>query len=362
MQVGIIDADLLDNGTRFPNLALLKLSGYHKELGDNIYLLEDYKNIEEYDKIYVGKVFTKTKIPLEVFDHKHCTFGGSGFGDNNIDLKYDIEHHMPDYSLYDTFIKNQIQNGKKESNFKNYRVASIGFTTRGCFRKCDFCINKKYDKVFLHSHVSEFLDVNRKVICLLDDNFLGFHDWEKILDEIELTNKRFQFKQGLDIRLMDIKKAQRFAESKYFEDFIFSFDDYEDRDIIEEKLKLWRNYTHRESKIYLLCAYKSQDLSDIVEIFERLKIINKYKCAPYVMKYEKYEDSKYRDLYVQISRWCNQVSMYKKKSFREYCYLSQKYDCHTSNLGMSMRTMLAFEKEHPDIAKKYFDMKYEDQL
>lgn len=30
MRVGIIDADLLDHGTRHPNLALMKLSGWEK--------------------------------------------------------------------------------------------------------------------------------------------------------------------------------------------------------------------------------------------------------------------------------------------------------------------------------------------
>ena len=43
--IGIIDADLLDNGTRHPNLALMKISGYQKELGNDVTLLEDYYSI-----------------------------------------------------------------------------------------------------------------------------------------------------------------------------------------------------------------------------------------------------------------------------------------------------------------------------
>lgn len=31
MNIGIIDADFLDNGTRHPNLALMKISGYYKK-------------------------------------------------------------------------------------------------------------------------------------------------------------------------------------------------------------------------------------------------------------------------------------------------------------------------------------------
>ena len=64
--------------------------------------------------------------------------------------------------------------------FKEYTDYSIGFLTRGCFRKCQFCVNQKYNHVFLHSPLKEFLDESRKKICLLDDNFLGCKHWKEI--------------------------------------------------------------------------------------------------------------------------------------------------------------------------------------
>ena len=36
MKIGIIDADLLDNGTRHPNLALMKISGFMKSQGNDV--------------------------------------------------------------------------------------------------------------------------------------------------------------------------------------------------------------------------------------------------------------------------------------------------------------------------------------
>jgi len=62
MKIGIIDADLLDNGTRHPNLALMKISGYNKEQGHSVTLLDSYTGLDSYDKIYISKVFNFTNI------------------------------------------------------------------------------------------------------------------------------------------------------------------------------------------------------------------------------------------------------------------------------------------------------------
>ena len=54
MKIGIIDADLIGRKKhRFPNLASMKLSGYHKEKGDTVKLLLDYNKIQEYDLVYI---------------------------------------------------------------------------------------------------------------------------------------------------------------------------------------------------------------------------------------------------------------------------------------------------------------------
>ena len=47
MKIGIIDADLLDNGTWHPNLALMKISGYYKKQNNKIKLLKSYENLKK---------------------------------------------------------------------------------------------------------------------------------------------------------------------------------------------------------------------------------------------------------------------------------------------------------------------------
>lgn len=358
--IGIIDADLIDNGTNFPNLALMKISAYHKGLGNNVVLLESYNRIDEYDRVYISKVFNFTNIPIEVFNKKNIKLGGTGFYfKKTSDLPAIIEHHMPDYHLYDNYVMKQIANGKDPKRFIYYTNCSIGFTTRGCFRKCEFCVNKKYDKPIFHSPVKEFLDNDRQFICLLDDNVLAYEKWESILDDLIATEKPFHFRQGLDIRLLTPKRAEKLSKVKYHGDFIFAFDNIKDKPIIEKKLKLWRQYSKKTTKLYLLCGYYSQDIQDIIDTFERIKILMKYGCNPYIMRYEAYKNSKFKNIYIQLARWCNQPQFYKKMSYREFCEANQFYHKNKDTLCLAYKSMIDFEKEYPKVAEKYFDLKYE---
>ncbi len=361
--IGIIDADLLDNGTRHPNLACEKISGYYKSQGHEVHLITDYSQIEQYDEVFLSKVFDFTKVPIDVFDRQkypNLHIGGTGFFWLDApNLPDKIEHHMPDYSLYDEFIGKEIARGIKPSKYNDYMNCSIGFTTRGCFRKCSFCVNKKYDHVFRHSPVSEFLDKSRKYIYLWDDNVLGFAQWRDIFEELGQTGKAFQFRQGLDIRLMTDEKAQVISKSKYHGDFTFAFDYIKERDIIEEKIKIWQKYTTKVPKLYVLCGYESQDAADIANTFERIKILMKYHCLPYIMRHENYKRSRYRGIYITLARWCNQPNFLKKKSFREYCIANQEYKKNQDTICSSLSSMLTFEHDHPDIAARYFDMKWD---
>lgn len=352
MNIGIIDADLLDRGFRHPNLALMKISGYYKH-ENKVTLLTSYDDIPKYDKVFISKVFDFTKTPdLSVYDN--IEIGGTGFfGVDAEDLPYEIEHHMPDYHLYDDYIQSEIRKGARKSRFNDYKDGSIGFITRGCFRKCPFCVNRKYDKAFKHSNVEEFLDKDRRYIYLWDDNFLAYPNWKEELENLKKTKKSFEFRQGLDLRLMTEEKAKILNAMKYRGDWTFAFDSIKDKDLIEENLKIWKKYCKKTTRLYVLVAYDSQDLQDVINAFERIIILMKYGCIPYIMKYKDYENSEMRGIYITLARWCNQVSLFKKKSFRQYCELDGENKA-------SSRYLREFESKYPDVAKKYFDLRFED--
>lgn len=114
MKVGLIDVD----GHNFPNLALMKISAYHKKRGDQV---EWFFGFNEYDKVYMSKVFTFTEDFNQVINAKEIIKGGTGYGLDN-KLPEEIEHMYPDYELY------------------KIKDTAYGFLTRGCPRGCKFCI------------------------------------------------------------------------------------------------------------------------------------------------------------------------------------------------------------------------------
>lgn len=382
MKIGIIDADLIGREKhRFPNLACEKISGYWKEQKAEVHLLLDYLLPSDYDHIYISKVFTDTEVPPLPTDSKRIHIGGTGFFfDKAPKLPDYIEHHMPDYHLYDEWIdaevlyaENEAKKAGKKFNksafmvqFKEYTDYSIGFITRGCFRKCKFCVNQKYDKVFTHSPLEEFYDPSRKKICLLDDNFFGYPQWKTAMQQLIDTGKPFKFKQGLDERLLTDEKCKMLFNSNYDGDMTFAFDNISDYELIHSKLKLIRKYAPSKSiKFYVLVGFESVDAEDIENFFKRIELLMKYKCLPYVMRYQDknrtpWKESKLKGLYIAIARWGNQPSIFKKMSFRQFCEANQALHKTKNSLCSSMKAMVEFESENPEIAKRYFDLRYDE--
>lgn len=134
MKIGLLD---VDKGKTFPNLALMKISAYHKGRGDDV---EWCIPVTHYDKVYVSKVFGDeyTTYTAYALDATEVVFGGTGFAitvengkevyhkDRDPNLPDEIEHIYPDYDLYPELTQN----------------TAYGFLTRGCCNDCSFCIVK----------------------------------------------------------------------------------------------------------------------------------------------------------------------------------------------------------------------------
>lgn len=428
MKIAIIDADLIGRDKhRFPNLVCMKLSGYYKEFGHDVKLITDYKDLyydesiwidyqsaleehekrfkkhdelnskilcekmspcfrEEnikFDKVFISKVFTDTPIDEDLLTLSNVEYGGTGFFyDKAPKLLDEVEHHMPDYHLYDEWVNERLKEGGKRKDFTYYLDYSIGFMSRGCIRQCSFCVNKNYKSCNVHSHLSEFLDESRSYICLLDDNVLACKDWRNIFEELIATGKKFQFKQGCDERLLTDEKCEiLFNKSKWIGDRIFAFDNIKDREVIERKLKMIRKHTNNQIKFYTFCGYNHDDIGvydekfwvkDIEDLFERIKILMTYGCLPYVMRFKDYVLSPYKGIYINAASWCNQPSLFRKMSFAEYSmargmsnenYKKYKMDFDSyladgNKKGSSWRYYEEFSRKYPEIAEKYFYMKW----
>lgn len=360
MKIAVIDADLIGRKRhRFPNLACMKISAHHKAIGDAVELKTDYDSLAAYDAVYISKVFTDTPVPDAVLKLDNVSYGGTGFYyDKAPCLSVAIEHQSPDYHLYDAWVQEQLKRGGKRSEYAYYTDYSIGFLTRGCFRKCAFCVNQNYDRVAVHSPLNEFLDESRPKICLLDDNFFGSPHWKEMLLELQQTGRPFQFKQGLDERLLTDEKCALLFASKYDGDYIFAFDNVADADIIEKKIILARKYTNAVLKFYCFCGFDRSGKwdadfwqQDIFDLLFRIRLLMRHRCLPYVMRFARYSESPYRGMYVTLARWCNQPGFFKKKSLREFADANgEKSACY--------KYVRDFEENHPEAAL-YFDMKFE---
>ena len=212
MKIGLIDADLMwqkrANGRRygktkadiFPNLAIMKLSAWHKQQGDEV---EWYFGLKHYDRVYVSKVFSTTPESTDMINADEVIRGGSGYAIQLIDgrevwngndrpLPPEVEHMMPDYSLY-PMVKD----------------TAIGFLSRGCPRGCHFChvAAKEGRRSYKMADLSEWWSGQRN-ICLCDPNILACREWRDLLGQLADSKARVDINQGMDARLLTVEKVE----------------------------------------------------------------------------------------------------------------------------------------------------------
>lgn len=399
--IAIIDADIVGKKKhRFPNLCCMKLSAYHKSLGNSVVLKTDYDGLEAFDKVYISKVFTDTVVPGEQEDktnknsenisewyanneflkQPNIEYGGTGFFyDKAPALPNEIEHIMPDYHLYDDWVNQNIAEGIKRSEFTYYLDYSIGYLTRKCFRGCYYCVNRNYKSVIAASPLDEFMDKDRPKLCFLDDNFFGCPRWRELIEPVVKSGKRFQFKQGLDERLLTEEKILAISSWKYDGEVIFAFDNIEDKDLIIKKLELIRQTVpnwKRELKFYIFCGCDRNDKyddefweNDILNLFDRIEILSRYGAKPYIMRFERVYKTKFSSFYAAVASWCNQPSIFNTFTFRLFCQCrgmrKNGYNIYKRDIegylrdigkkGSEWRAMEEIETLFPRIAEKYFD-------
>lgn len=277
MKVGLIDVD----SHNFPNLALMKISAYHKSKGDQV---EWWNGLKYYDRVYQSKVFTDlySKDNEYVIMADEVIKGGTGYDLKN-ELPYEIEHQYPDYGLY----------GIKDMAY--------GFLTRGCPRGCPFCIVKeKEGNVHTVADLEEFWRGQDNIV-LMDSNITASKDCKDHFRALARSGAVIDFEGGLDIRFMDDEKASLLNQIKVKE-VHFAWDNYNDKKIVDkfkQYAKVAKNKPHgRFATVYVLTNFDTTIDQDLERIY-KLKEMN---YDPYVMIYNKPKAGK---RIKQLQRWCN---------------------------------------------------------
>lgn len=330
MRIAVLDVDNYGKDLKkcFPNIALMKLSAWHKEQGDSVEWYDP--DAEPYDKAYVSKVFSFSNEPFEVIHAREVQKGGSGYCISLVNGKeiYDktkdstlppeIEHHYPDYDLY------------------GITDTAYGFMSRGCPRGCDFCHvkDKEGRRAYKVANLSEFWN-GQPNIELMDPNTLACKEWKTILMQLAETGAWVNFNQGIDIRLMTEEKAQYLSNVKV-KHVHFAYDRYQDKPIIEPKMRKFKeisNWKRSKVTVYVLCGFDTTMSQNL----ERIEFIRSLDWNPYVMLYDKEHIPKGHEL-LRLQRWCNNKMIF--------------WSCPTFDYYLNVR--LPYEKEYN---KRYYEEK-----
>ena len=296
------DILLIDADSVIPNIPLMKLSTYHKNKGDNVKLIrvnlpyypnrkKKIFNAPQADITYCSVVFQGNKAFIK---GDNIIFGGTGV-DLTTNLPPEVEKCELDYSIYPD------------------NDTSYGFITRGCIRNCPFCIVPKKEG-YIHKVANIDDIVRHKKVKFLDNNILAYSGHKEILSELIDKNIKHQFNQGLDIRLVDNENSILLSKLNYINQFIFAFDNWAYRKIIEDKLKLleWRYDWQFKFFVYV---HPNMKLSDTVK---RIIWLREHKCLPYLMRDISCWNSEYSKFYIDLAAYCNQPGFFKMMTFEEF--------------------------------------------
>ncbi len=295
MKVGLIDVD----SHHYPNLALMKISAYHKAQGDEV---EWWWGWDQYDRVYMSKIFDDSYSPdhPEPLNAKEVIKGGTGYDRKSV-LPPEIEHMYPDYSLYPELTKD----------------TAYGFLTRGCPNNCGFCLvcekeGRCSQKV---ADLSEWWD-GQKNIVLMDPNLLACREHMDLLCQLADSKAWVDVNQGFDARLLTIRNIEAIKRIR-IEEIHFAWDLMENSKAILKGLNLWKKYGKKNrhgawGTVYVLVNFNTAMEDNLY----RIDTLNSMGFDPYVMIYDKPNAPQEIRL---LQRWCNNKVIFKScPRFEDY--------------------------------------------
>lgn len=288
-KIGLID---VDGHSGFPNLAQMKLSAYHKSLGDEV---ECWDGMKHYDKVYVSKVFTFTPDEDTCINADEVVRGGTGYKDYS-PLPTEVENIFPDYSLYPSC---------------DY---AIGFLTRGCIRSCPWCIvPKKEGKIRPNLSWQEIKRPDSNRIVFMDNNVLA-SDWGIEQIESMIGQKvRIDFNQGLDARLITPEIAGLLARVKWIRHIRLACDTSAMLPVIERAVGYMREAGIKDHRFW---AYAL--IQDVEESHDRIVKLAAIGVKPFGQPYIDFDGGEPTQEQKRLARWCNNKAIFNTVPYEEY--------------------------------------------
>lgn len=290
---------LLAVDSDYPNLALMKISAYHKRQGDTV---EWYNPFDRYDILYMSKIFGFTPdYPYHITNTEHIIKGGTGYDLRKV-LPEEMEHITPDYSMYP-----QID-----------RRTAYGFLTRGCPNHCKWCVvPKKEGNIRPYQTIREIAVDGRDHIILMDNNVLASDYGLEQIEEIVRLGVRVDFNQALDARLVTPEIASLLAKVKWIHRIRFGCDTPAQIDECERAIGLIDGAGYK-GEYFFYCIL----LDDFNEAFSRVNHW-KHRGKRYLPHCQPYRDINNRSQVIpqwqnDMARWADRKELFKTCEFRDY--------------------------------------------
>ena len=326
--IGLIDVD-----GRLPNLALMKISAYYKSLGEQVEFVRPDAGKDTYEKIYASALFTKSKTECEHLQEYYgdrIEIGGTGWDIKKI-LPYEIECMAPDYDLYTADmiypkIKGIMTKERKREKAQQIVDAGIGFTSRGCIRKCPFCFVPEKEGEFRHDMaIKDIINPRSNIIILHDNNITADPDCIDKLHEIRDRKLIVDINQGCDVRLMTPEIAQAMSEVKHLRSLHYAWDLMGFEKQVLEGINIMKQFIPVSRHMcYCLVGYNTSFEEDMY----RVRKLSEMGVRPYIMRYNEHRD----DIRLNhFARWVNSFIYKSEPDFEEYRPWKKDRDVYWAN-------------------------------
>ena len=287
---------LLPVDSTYPNLALMKLSAWHKQHGDTV---QWYNPLDQYDKVYMAKVFSFTPDYGYYINADEVEKGGTGYDLHKV-LPKTIDRIQPDYTIYP-----QIDT-----------KTAYGFLTRGCPNRCKWCIvPQKEGKISPYMDVEEIAADGRTNLIFMDNNILASDYGLEQIEKIIRRKYRVDFNQGLDARLVTEEVAKLLARVKWIKRIRFGCDTPGQIAECERAISLLeKNGYHGE--VFLYCI--------IIDFYESIHRISYWRKNKRVVVHAQ----PFRDLcdphqfipqwQKDMAHWADRKELYRSCEFKDF--------------------------------------------
>lgn len=277
MKIGLYNLE-----QRYSNLALEKVRCFYEQGGHTAKHCSPLES-QNYDTVYCSSIFDWTN---KKYVTPNMIFGGTGF-DLTTALPPEIERIIP-------------------------RI-NKGFTTRGCIRKCKFCVvPKKEGYIHTTNELLDLWDGEARSITLYDNNILALPEhFALVCQQARENDIKLDFNQGLDHRLLTPEIIDLILSIRH-QEYRFAFDHPSYIKSVDGAIAMLQSKGIKRCLWYVLVGFDTTFQQDL----DRLNHLRERNQNAFVQRYKK--NGLIDRKYIPLAEWANQHHIYHGMTWEQF--------------------------------------------